>query len=88
MIQQLIQQLIFRTDWHRLALEADWLKQLAADFSVQAKSPTRLEPIYLRDWLHLSLTYTFNPNCESELAQLATHSIDLSSPVSWELRFY
>lgn len=83
-----IKQLTFRTDWHGLALEADWLKQLAADFAVQAKSPSRLEPIRLKDWLHLSLAYAFNPDCESELAQLATHLIDLSTPVSWELKFY
>ncbi len=83
-----IKQLILRTDWHGLTLEADWLKQLVADFAMRSKSTIRLEPIRLKDWLHLSLAYTFNPDCERELAQLASNLIDLSIPVSWELRFY
>ncbi|MEM8809425.1 MAG: hypothetical protein AAGF01_25670, partial [Cyanobacteria bacterium P01_G01_bin.38] len=60
----LIKQLTFRSDWHGLELSADGLKQLVAIFADQAASPTRLEPLRLKDWLHLSLAYEFNAPCE------------------------
>lgn len=83
-----ITQLTFRADWHGLELEAVWLKQLVADFAEQATSPTRRSPLRLKNWLHLSLAYEFNPTCESALIQSARDLIDLSTPVFWEIRLY
>ncbi|MGB3296107.1 MAG: hypothetical protein WBB01_24240 [Phormidesmis sp.] len=83
-----ITQLTFRADWHGLEIEANGLKRLAVDFAAQANSPTRRGPLRLKEWLHLSLAYDFDPTCESALRQFATGLIDLSTPVSWELRLY
>ena len=83
-----IRQMTFRPRWHGLALEAPWLKQLIATLAMRATSPTRREPLRLKDWLHLSLAYRFDPACEPTLRQAASDLIDLSAPVGWELRFY
>lgn len=83
-----IQQLIFSNKWHGLALEADWLKQMIADFAQQSHSPTRNEALRLKDWLHLSLAYKFERNYANQLKQLAQEMIDIASDVSWQLRFY
>lgn len=86
-----IKQLTFRPDWHGLELEADWLKQLAADFAIAASTcpeSTRTESLRLKDWLHLSLAYEFNPTHEISLKHLADELIDIAAPVDWELRFY
>ena len=82
-----IEQLSFRANWHGLELQADWLKQFAADFANKAVSPTRAEPLRLKDWLHLSLAYDFEPECAPRLIE-AARVIDISAPVAWELRFY
>ncbi|MEM8502863.1 MAG: hypothetical protein AAF716_06890 [Cyanobacteria bacterium P01_D01_bin.1] len=83
-----IRQLTFNPDWHGLALEADWLKQLVADFAGRSHSSTRKESLRLKDWLHLSLAYEFNPDYASDLCRLAKEIIDTTSQVRWELRFY
>ena len=83
-----IQQLTFRADWHGLELTAAWLKQLTCDFAAQATSPTRCQPLRLKEWLHLSLAYDFDPAYGAVLKRLATDLIDLSAPVSWHLRLY
>ena len=83
-----IKQLSFHADWHGLELEADWLKQLITEFARRSSSLTRDEALRLKDWLHLSLAYGFKPNQAAGLKQLAHQLIDISSEVSWELRFY
>jgi len=83
-----IQQMAFQPNWHGLVLEAEWLKQMIVSFAQSADSATRTEPLRLKDWLHLSLAYDFNPADASALQQMATELIDIAAPVSWELRFY
>ena len=83
-----IKQLTFNPNWHGLALEADWLKQIVADFAGRSHSLTRSQSLRLKDWLHLSLAYEFKPDHAAGLTQLAKELIDVSSAVSWELRFY
>lgn len=83
-----IQQLSFHSDWHGLELQSDWLKHLVAHFAELALSPTRRDDLRLKDWLHLSLAYEFQPEQSDLLMQLAQKFIDLQASVQWELRFY
>jgi hypothetical protein len=83
-----IKQLTFRENWHGLELQADNLKKLIADFSENENSRTRQEELRLKDWLHLSLAYNFEPKFGQELKNLATEIIDPQADVDWELRFY
>ncbi len=83
-----IKQLTFKNNWHGLELQADGLKQLIVNFSQIEKSPTRNEKLRLKDWLHLSLAYDFNPEDGDKLQNLATEIVDLEANVNWELRFY
>lgn len=83
-----IKQLRFQSNWHGLEIEADWLKQLIADFAQKSSSPTCHEALRLKDWLHLSLAYEFEAGLASGLKQLANDLIDIASEVSWELKFY
>jgi ubiquitin-associated SH3 domain-containing protein len=83
-----IQQLTFRPDWHGLELQSDWLKNMIASFATLATSPTRQDALRLKDWLHLSLAYEFQPEQSKSLIQLAQEYINLQASVQWELRFY
>lgn len=83
-----IEKLIVSKDWHGLELQAEGIKQAIANFARYEKSPTRQEPLRLKDWLHLSLAYGFEEQHRSGLQQLAQEAIDLQSEVGWELRFY
>ena len=78
----------FRSDWHGLELESNWLKKVMVDFACTATSPTRTSPIRLKEWLHLSLAYDFPGDQSDTLAMLAQDLIDPTTPVCWELRFY
>lgn len=80
--------LTFGENWYGLELQAEELKQLIADFTTLENSPTRQEEIRLKDWLHLSLAYNFDPKVAAQLQSLATAIIDLQASVNWELRFY
>ena len=80
--------MIFRANWHGLSLEAEGLKYLISAFAQQAHSGTRTEGIRLKDWLQISLAYDFSPADAPALQQMATELIDITAPVSWELRFY
>ena len=73
-------------DWHGLELQAEGLKQLIRNFATS--NPTRQEKLRLKDWLHLSLAYGFNPEHKEQLQNLAREMIDLQADVNWELRFY
>lgn len=83
-----IQKITFSENWHGIELEANNLKQSIVNFTQLEKSPTRQEEIRLKDWLHLSLAYGFNPDRAEELKKLARETIDLKANVNWELRFY
>jgi hypothetical protein len=83
-----IQQLTFRSDWHGLELQSDWLKQLIVNFAAIAHSPTRSDALRLKDWLHLSLAYDFRSEHAEMLTQLAQQLIHTDASVEWELRFY
>ena len=84
----IVEPLIYKDNWHGLPLRADGLKHLAACFAAQASLPTQTEAIRLKDWLHLSLAYDFEPEHAEGLKQLATQMIDSTMSVSWELRCY
>ena len=81
-----IAKLHFAKDWHGLELQAERLKQLIRNFA--NSDPTRQEKLRLKDWLHLSLAYGFDPEHREQLQDLAREIIDLQAEVSWELRFY
>ena len=83
-----IKQLTFNDDWHGLELQAKGLKQLIINFSELERSPTRQENLRLKDWLHLSLAYGFNPEDREQLKNLAIDAIAIEANVGWELRFY
>ena len=83
-----LEEILFREKWHGLTLQANWLKQMVAEFAQQAHSPTRTENLRLKDWLHLSLAYDFKPEDGAMLEQLAKEMINLSAEVAWEVRFY
>lgn len=83
-----IKQLTFRPDWHGLELQSDWLKQVMVHFAGFATSPTRSEALRLKNWLHLSLAYEFQPDQSDALMQLAQDYINIQASVQWELRFY
>ncbi|MBE9078227.1 hypothetical protein IQ241_13150 [Romeria aff. gracilis LEGE 07310] len=80
-----IQSLQFHPLWHGLELASDWLCQLAARFARYSPSAPALR---LKDWLHLSLAYDFDPAQAPELEQLARAKIDIQAEVRWELRLY
>lgn len=83
-----IKQLTFNENWHGLELQANGLKQLIVNFAELENSPTRQEELRLKDWLHLSLAYDFNPEYGKQLKQLARENIGITANVNWELRFY
>ena len=83
-----IKQLTFNENWHGLELQGDSLKKLIMDFVARENSSTRQENLRLKDWLHLSLAYNFDPRYTQELEKLAKATIDLNAKVNWELRFY
>lgn len=74
--------------FHYLKIESDWVKALIADFAAHAVSPTRIDDLRLKDWLHLSLAYHFQAEQHPSLAELARLHVNPQTPVSWELRFY
>ena len=82
-----IAKLSFGKNWHGLELQADGLKELVSNFAVQLDS-TRQRKIRLKNWLHLSLAYGFEPEYREQLQNLAIEAIDLQAKLDWELRFY
>ncbi|MBD2464147.1 hypothetical protein H6G89_24400 [Oscillatoria sp. FACHB-1407] len=87
----------FHPNWHGLELQSDWVKQLIQQVAQRVVSPTRAEPLRLKDWLHLSLAYEFAPEHAEKLTHLAQSYVDVrlpqrgncfAPPVNWELRFY
>ena len=83
-----LDKLRLKPDWHGIELTSPWLEDVAATFAQQATSATRTDEIRLKHWLHLSLAYGFNQAHHEKLAELAEKMIDLSQPVTWQVRFY
>ena len=83
-----ITDLLFKTDWHGLMLESPWLQSLTQAFAEKANSPTRMEALRLKTWLHVSLAYGFDPEHSQGLKQLALERVDPNATVGWEVRFY
>lgn len=83
-----ISDMTFRPDWHGLELQSDWLPPLMAQVARFASSPTRTEPLRLKNWLHLSLAYEFLQEHAQTLTQLAREQINPQAAVDWELRLY
>jgi hypothetical protein len=80
--------LLLRPDFIGLTIDSLWLRALSADFALKAASPLRRDAIRLKDWLHLSLAYSFAAEQFQPLQVLALAMIDLATPVGWELRLY
>ena len=83
-----IVKMTLKPDWHGLELEAEGIPYVMSDFAQLANSPTRLEALRLKTWLHLSLAYEFQPEHAEILKHLATRRINPQAQVDWELRFY
>lgn len=83
-----ITDLIFKPDWHGLELQSPWLQKVMIDFVTTANSPTRREPLRLKQQLHLSLAYGFLPEHKDALICLAQEVVNPKAAVEWELRFY
>ena len=79
--------MLLHKDFHGLALESDWLKQLIVSF-VQNAPSTRQEPLRRKDWLHLSFAYAFPAERAAPLVQAARTLVDPAAAVGWELRLY
>jgi ubiquitin-associated SH3 domain-containing protein len=79
---------LFQENFHLLQVESPWLKQLVLEFIPLAHTRSRQEAIRNKDWLHLSLAYEFPTEQHAALQQLATETVHLDAPVTWELRFY
>ena len=83
-----INQLTFNDRWHGLEIQAPLIQSMIADFAGLESSSTRTEDLRLKDWLHLSLAYGFNPQQQEKLQALALETISIDASVNWELRFY
>lgn len=77
-----------QTYWYGLELKAEGIPSLMIHFAQLANSPTRLEALRLKTWLHLSLAYEFQPEHAEQLKHLAEIRINPQAQVDWELRFY
>ncbi|MGB3614030.1 MAG: hypothetical protein WBA10_09570 [Elainellaceae cyanobacterium] len=83
-----VRALTFRADWHGLELRSPWLQCLTTRFASGAPSTTRRDALRLKDWLHVSLAYGFDPAHGVGLRSLAEATVDTRSSCGWELRFY
>ena len=78
----------FQDNFYYLEVDSPWLLCLTADFVARAASPTRRDGLRLKDMLHLSLAYGFEPAKGTCLMRLAREMVDPTAPVGWELRLY
>ncbi len=86
--QIVITELMCEPHFHGLLIDSPWLRRLAAHFAALAQSPTRVDAVRLKDWLHLSLAYEFLPKQHAGLTTLAQTCVDLHAYVDWDVRFY
>ncbi|MCB0979525.1 MAG: hypothetical protein KDB17_02565, partial [Ilumatobacter sp.] len=80
--------LLLQDDVHLLAVDSPWLCSVAAHFAHTAPAVTRTDGIRLKDRLHLSLAYGFDPAAAGELGGLAEEWVDPLAPASWQIRLY
>ena len=83
-----IERMMFEPNFHGLVIDSPWLRHMTASFASLAQSSTRSDALRLKDWLHLSLAYDFDPSKATHLKHLAIEWIDLSAQVDWEVRLY
>jgi ubiquitin-associated SH3 domain-containing protein len=83
-----IVQMMFKPNWHGLELKASGLKNLIAHFVEIMNSQPIEEKIRLKEWLHLSFAYNFQPQHHDTLKTLAEKMINPQALTQWELRFY
>ena len=77
----------FKPRWHGLELEAVGVQKMMNHFVESAPSPTG-STLRLKQGLHLSFAYQFNPEQSQTLKQLAQEIINPKAQTQWELRFY
>jgi ubiquitin-associated SH3 domain-containing protein len=80
--------MMFKPNWHGLELKASGLKNLIAHFVEIMNSQPIEEKIRLKEWLHLSFAYNFQPQHHDTLKTLAEKMINPQALTQWELRFY
>ncbi|MEL7035914.1 MAG: hypothetical protein AAFO04_09900 [Cyanobacteria bacterium J06592_8] len=83
-----IVKILFKPNWHGIELEALGLKHLMAKFAEIMHQQPIEENIRLKDWLHVSFAYQFNPQNHEGLKKLAEKMINPPVQTQWELRFY
>ena len=83
-----IADMILEPDFHYLKIESEWLKSLVQHFVAHADSPTRINALRPKDWLHLSLAYQFPPEQHAALMAIAQAVVDPCAQVEWQLRLY
>lgn len=82
-----ILQMTFKPRWHGLELEAAGVQKMLNHF-VDILPSEMANKLRLKEGLHLSFAYQFNPEHEYTLKQLAQEIINFKDPTQWELRFY
>ena len=83
-----IVQMMFKPKWHGLELKAPGLKHLIANFAEIMHGQPIEEKIRLKEWLHVSFAYQFQPEHHDTLKKLAEKMINPKASTQWELRFY
>jgi hypothetical protein len=83
-----VQGLLLKSDFHGLRISAPWLKEVIAVFTQEIRLLSLPGTIRVKNHLHLSLAYNFQPDENDQLKSLATQTVGPDSQVNWELRFY
>ena len=83
-----IDEMILAPDFHYLKLSSPWLTLLVQHFAAHVQSPSRIDALRLKDWLHLSLAYQFPAEQHPTLMAIAKDIIDPLAPVAWHLCLY
>jgi ubiquitin-associated SH3 domain-containing protein len=79
---------MYEPHFYGLLIESPWLQNVTKAFAYLANSSTRADAIRLKDWLHLSLAYEFQPEQAKPLQAIARAMVDVTAPAGWELRLY
>ena len=84
--------LLLHADIHLLAVDSPWMGAVAAHFADTAPAATLTDGIRLKDRLHLSLAYGFDPAAAGALGALAKEWVGEwvgpAAPASWQVRLY
>lgn len=79
---------MYEPHFHGLLIASPWLQALTADFATRAASPSRVDALRLKDWLHVSLAYGFPEDRHECLERIGREMVDPGAPAAWELRLY